>query len=435
MYSCNECSSLFTRTDNLKRHKISKHTLTENIALNEDSLETGMPNSLKNAYTEKTDSSFNNLNQLLKFDANVMKFQHPFTMMITGPTGSGKTVFVENLLSSSLITLKDYSEVIYCYGAWQQRFERINAKFIEGLPNIENFDGSQKLVIIDDLMHEADDSVTKLFTKYSHHRNVSIVFITQNLFCKTKGITDINRNTHYLVIFKNPRDCSQVQFLSRQVFPHDAKKLEKAYLEATSQPHGYLLVDFRQSTPDFVRMRSNIFSETPTVHGINLLNKNWIYDNNDQLNSIENIGVSTMLNKIKHRGNNKAVSYSSAGVPLSYYQFLPEYVKENLPFLRELNNCDLKQAMKVCKKYATNDEIESLCKCAKDILKGKMLMDNINRKRSRVNRKQFKSLASKSISIDDKRHYLQSEKGGSVLAAITGILGRSVRKGYYSVRM
>ena len=59
-------------------------------------------------------------------------------------------------------------------------------------------------------MSEADDRVTKLFTKECHHRNISVMFIVQNLFGKKKEQRTISLNSHYLVVFKNPRDASQM---------------------------------------------------------------------------------------------------------------------------------------------------------------------------------------------------------------------------------
>jgi len=40
-------------------------------------------------------------------------------------------------------------------------------------------------VIIDDLMQETNETVANMFTKGSHHRNISVVFLAQNLFPKT----------------------------------------------------------------------------------------------------------------------------------------------------------------------------------------------------------------------------------------------------------
>jgi len=64
---------------------------------------------------------------------------------------------------------------VWCYGEWQHRFDSVpNVEFIEGLHQRENFDGTQStLLILDDLMNETNRSVTDLFTKGSHHRNLS----------------------------------------------------------------------------------------------------------------------------------------------------------------------------------------------------------------------------------------------------------------------
>jgi hypothetical protein len=38
------------------------------------------------------------------------------------------------------------------------------------------------LIILDDLMDETDQRVASLFTKKNHHRNISVMYIVQNLF-------------------------------------------------------------------------------------------------------------------------------------------------------------------------------------------------------------------------------------------------------------
>ena len=45
-----------------------------------------------------------------------------------------------------------------------------NLNFEEGLP-----DASKNVVVMDDLMAEADDRVTTLFTKKNHHVNTSVL--------------------------------------------------------------------------------------------------------------------------------------------------------------------------------------------------------------------------------------------------------------------
>ena len=59
--------------------------------------------------------------------------------------------------------------------------------FAEGIPNIEQWQGDKRrLIIINDLMSETDDRVTKLFTKGIYHRNLNVMYIVQNLFGKNK---------------------------------------------------------------------------------------------------------------------------------------------------------------------------------------------------------------------------------------------------------
>src|SRR6185437_7083730 len=143
------------------------------------------------------------------------KFRHPFSLIIGGPSGCGKTVLVQQLIKHPELFDTKFSEIIWYYGIWQPAYENINAKFVKGLPNEEDFDGIPKLIILDDLMHESNEEVSKLFTRTSHHKNVSVIFITQNIFHQKKGARDNNINAHYLIMFKNPRDLSQIQFLSR----------------------------------------------------------------------------------------------------------------------------------------------------------------------------------------------------------------------------
>lgn len=88
-----------------------------------------------------------------------------------------------------------------------------------------------------------------------------MIFITQNIFHQGRGQRDISLNSSYIVIFKNPRDRAQIQHLARQVFPENPKFLQEAYLDATSRPHGYLLLDLKQCTPDNYRVRTSIFPD------------------------------------------------------------------------------------------------------------------------------------------------------------------------------
>ena len=154
-----------------------------------------------------------------------MHLKSPFTALIIGPTGSGKTVTTFKLIKSrDSVCTEPPVEVHYCYGAWQESFDSLanEVTFHEGLINVENDlpnDGQPRWLIIDDLMEESTgkSELNNIYTKHSHHRNVSVLFLSQNLF-KDKNRTQ-SVNTHYMFLFKNPRDRQAVARLAQQAFP------------------------------------------------------------------------------------------------------------------------------------------------------------------------------------------------------------------------
>lgn len=197
------------------------------------------------------------------------RLKHPFTMMIAGPTGSGKTYFVTRLLQHlpQMIT-PQIERVIWCYSKWQPGYEKLKpyvTQWVEGI-KFEEFTNPDynTLVVLDDLQRESQDGqVASLFERGSHHDNISVIFITQNIFHQGKDSRDISLNTHYLALFKNPRDRSQITFLAKQVYPHNSKFLQDAYDHATKEPHGYLFLDFKQKTDEALRVRTYIFPDDP----------------------------------------------------------------------------------------------------------------------------------------------------------------------------
>ena len=181
---------------------------------------------------------------------------------MSGPTGSGKTVFVFKLIENARYWIDPPPhKITYCYGEYQRTFARYpNVVFRRGLPDIEDFDGSRpKLLIIDGLMNELDESVANFFTKGSHHQNVSVVLLVHNLFHKNTHMKTITLNSHYLVLFKSPEDAAQVEHLFRQIYFTDWRCAVDAYKNATQEPYSYLLVDLRPEQNKELRLRANIF--------------------------------------------------------------------------------------------------------------------------------------------------------------------------------
>ena len=191
-------------------------------------------------------------------------FQHPFTAMIAGPSSCGKTYFLLKILNN----IQEFifpvpKKIVYCFSEWQPSFDKFIHKieFKKGLDEIDDLNNFQEnLLIFDDLMNECqnDKDILHLFTRGSHHKNISTILLTQNLFNNGKYSRTMSLNCHYLIIFNNPRDKSQISYLSREMFPLNSKFLIEAYEDATSKPYGYILIDNTQICDENLRIKTNI---------------------------------------------------------------------------------------------------------------------------------------------------------------------------------
>lgn len=191
-----------------------------------------------------------------------VKFIHSATYLLSGPTGSGKTSFIKQFLIERDELIDTYiEEVIYCSPETQNVDESIPyTKLHRGIPDISLFnDLKPRIVILDDLLSSVDANVVELFIRGSHHFNLSVIFIVQNLFSKNKGFRDISLNSHYIILMKNPREKQQINTLARQISPDNSRFICDAYKDATEKPYGYLVLDLHQETPEQHRVRTNIF--------------------------------------------------------------------------------------------------------------------------------------------------------------------------------
>ena len=111
-----------------------------------------------------------------------------------------------------------------------------------------------------------DKRIVNLFTRGSHHRNLRVIYIVQNLFHWGKGNRSISLNSHYLVLFKNPRDKLQILTLAKQMYPEQTDSFLNQYEEAVKRPFGYLLIDLKTTTQDNCRLRTNVL---PSEEGFN----------------------------------------------------------------------------------------------------------------------------------------------------------------------
>ena len=195
-------------------------------------------------------------------DYDIFKLHHPFSMLVAGPRGAGKSKFVKQSLKRFIMT-NPPERIVWFYGRHQPDLfcslaqEITCIEFYEGLPtNIEvMFDRSKRnICIIDDLMQSASGNqlVENLFTN-GRHLNLSVVFVSQNLFYLGKNCRTIFLNSIYIVVFNNPTDQSQIRHLACQMFPSKPKFLQAAYEDAMKDLYRYFFLDYPNS-PEFARV-------------------------------------------------------------------------------------------------------------------------------------------------------------------------------------
>lgn len=234
-------------------------------------------------------------------------FFTPFTGIIYGASNSGKTTFLSNFIANSEKLLFDdahmpigFDLIIIIFRSMHSILEKMKSiktgcqvllykdslvPDVEGESEKQLADRSEQklynilssypharcpLLVFDDAlsMPRLMYFIGEVFTRISHHKGLNCFFITQALFDQNSKRSSflrlINRNSKIIVLFRNPRESRTVSNLIHQAYPNlEANQLLKKVRDAQQKPYSYLVFDFDQRTPEFLRIKGNIFSENP----------------------------------------------------------------------------------------------------------------------------------------------------------------------------
>ena len=206
-----------------------------------------------------------------------LRFISPFSMLISGVSGSGKTSWTLKLLKNYGHIVKDsgkYNKLLWISGTNQpELFKAIKAnfngscEFLTELPedlykSLE--DRKESLtVVIDDLMHEVknDNALARVFTKGRSHLGLNVLVLMQSFFPQGTAMRDVAINANYQVFFKSPRDKRSVRDVALQLMPASFKTFMSIFEDATTRLFGYLVCDFTQEMNDDLRYRTNVFPD------------------------------------------------------------------------------------------------------------------------------------------------------------------------------
>lgn len=200
----------------------------------------------------------------------MIKFQDYSNILVTGASSSGKTMLIKQILlynKDMFITIPKL--IIYLYKTWQPAYEELasklpNIKFIDELMSEEDLIKTTETLdhsvfVADDRMEEIskDSFYSELFTRLGHHYKISSFLLLQNNCPPSKYSSTINKNSHYTIITRSPRNMYTIRTLGQSM--GDYKALMEAYTDATqNKTYSYLLVDSHPASDPKFKFRTQI---------------------------------------------------------------------------------------------------------------------------------------------------------------------------------
>lgn len=203
---------------------------------------------------------------------------HPFRMLISAGSGSGKTNLLLNLIYDLLyfdalyICAKDIFEPKYeklqsdytqfndveledllgvCKKKEREKMSQLYQKFKketlfvsnqDDMIDVDSLDKSMKnLVVFDDCITDKDQSKILEFFFRARKKNASIIYISQSYYSTP---IDIRKNCEYFVFFKlqNRDVMSIIRDIDGSIDPNEFKKI---YYKAVQKKYDFLVLDLK----------------------------------------------------------------------------------------------------------------------------------------------------------------------------------------------
>ena len=128
-------------------------------------------------------------------------FKHPTTIQVSEQTRCCKTWLVRRILEEQLIQ-PFATRIIFVYNEWQPDYDMIRERYsgieFEKGWRDKIFDSlrleQRNILVLDDQMGEVSSStsVADLCTKRSHHRNLTVIYLENNVYNQCKSQRTIN---------------------------------------------------------------------------------------------------------------------------------------------------------------------------------------------------------------------------------------------------
>jgi hypothetical protein len=202
------------------------------------------------------------------FNPNKLTPQHTFRLCIVGPSNTGKTNILLNLIEDSknfrkiYLYAKKLDEPLYQYLVehWTKKSNQLGIPLIEYSNDISKVvqpgdldEGIQNLIVFDDMVTESNLSIVRELFIRGRKQNASIVFISQSYFSIP---TDVRINSDYFIFTRGIRGNELIQIAKDQASGISQGRFKEMYGIATRDGYNFFLVD-NQSKEPFMRFRRN----------------------------------------------------------------------------------------------------------------------------------------------------------------------------------
>ena len=194
-----------------------------------------------------------------------------FRMLVSGPTGSGKTSFVEELIQSDRVE-KKFENIYYCY---PDHFEEppvqwdnwpdVIVHYIPFIPDISFIKTIKKdsLLVFDDnydqiIKNSAISSAMKIYAR----RNFSVIIITQFYYENGTFSRVIRNQMNAVVLFPNFGDSSMNKTIAKQLGVSTQFNLAKKETENRKYDPIVILSNEIVSTPE-LRVQTRYLTQYP----------------------------------------------------------------------------------------------------------------------------------------------------------------------------
>ena len=183
----------------------------------------------------------------INFNVEDLKLIHPFSLIISGPTSSGKSTLLfqilENLHQNTDTLIQ---QVVFIYGVYQDVYKNYpNFFFTDNLDYMDLKPSVPTIIVLDDVMSTVNNSkkLEDLFTRGVHHKKISVVLSLQNLFYRGSVMKTLRDNAMYIILTRHIQDVSKLDTFARQLERKNSCYFKTSYEEAVSRKYGYLMCD------------------------------------------------------------------------------------------------------------------------------------------------------------------------------------------------